>query len=147
MKYEKLKKKTKFGYTKCLLKTLLTFKCVEFDSIINGKTTHNRSFISAIANGYRFGGGIVIHPDADPKDNLLNFVSIDKVNKFVLIKLLIKLLKKKINTVKQFKSEKADFVKIIPCEKNYTVNVDGELYENVPFEVKIISNTLRVYTA
>ena len=28
-----------------------------------------------------------------------------------------------------------------PC----TVNVDGELYENVPFDVKIVSNTLKMY--
>ena len=27
----------------------------------------------------------------------------------------------------------------------YTVNVDGELYENIPFEVEIVSNKLRMY--
>ena len=32
----------------------------------------------------------------------------------------------------------------LPVE-HYTVNVDGELYEDIPFEVKVVSNTLKVY--
>lgn len=144
-KYEKLKKKTKFGYTKCLLKTLLTFKHVDFKAEINGEEKEYRSFIAAVANGHCFGGGIVISPSAVPTDNLLNFVAVDKVNKFVLIKLLIKLLKKKINTAKQYFEEKADFIKITPTDARYTVNVDGELYDDIPFEIQIISDQLKVY--
>jgi diacylglycerol kinase family enzyme len=34
---------------------------------------------------------------------------------------------------------------IIPFDKNYTINVDGELYENIPFEIEIVSDKLKVY--
>lgn len=144
-KYERLKKKTKFGYTKCLLKTLFTYKCVNFKAKIGEKITEYHSFISAIANGHCFGGGLVISPEATPIDGKLNFVAVDKVNKFVLIKLLIKLMKKKINTAKQYVQEKVDKITIIPATPHYTVNVDGELYDDIPFEVEIVSNKLKVY--
>lgn len=144
-KYERLKKKSKFGYTKCLLKTLLTYKQVDFKANIGESVTDYRSFIAAIANGHCFGGGIVISPDATPNDNQLNFVAVDKVNKFVLIKLLIRLMKKKINTVKQYRQERIKKITIIPNTPSYTVNVDGELYDDVPFEVEIVSNKLKVY--
>ena len=139
-RYEQLKKKTKFGYTKCLLKTLIKFDHVKFTTEIDGKKKEYRSFIACVANGHCFGGGINICPNASPIDNNLDFVAVDKVNKFVMLKLLIKLLKKKIHTTKQFYSEKISKLKIIPFDKNYTINVDGELYENIPFEIVRLKN-------
>ena len=144
-KYEKLKKKTKFGYTKCLLKTLLKYDCVNFTTEINGDKKDYHSFIACVANGHCFGGGISICPMAKASDNYLDFVSVDKVNKFVIIKLLIKLMKKKIHTTKQYYHETVKTIKIIPEDKDYTINVDGELYENVPFEIEIVSDKLKIY--
>lgn len=143
-RYEKLKKKTKFGYTLCLLKTLLKFKCVDFSVLENDNEREFNSFIACIANGHCFGGGINICPTAKVEDNKLNFVAVSKVNKFVLVKLLIKLLGKKIHTAKQFYTSELEKIKIIPKDKDYTINVDGELYDNIPFEIKIVSNTLKV---
>ena len=40
--------------------------------------------------------------------------------------------------------DKTEEVKIYP-KGSYTVNVDGELYDDIPFEVRIVSDTLRVY--
>ena len=33
----------------------------------------------------------------------------------------------------------------VESETPIILNVDGELYENIPFEVKIIKNTLKMY--
>ena len=46
--------------------------------------------------------------------------------------------------LKQSKHQTMQKVTVIP-NGDYTVNVDGELYENIPFSVEIVSNTLKVY--
>lgn len=143
-RYEKLKKKNKFGYTKCLIKTLFNFDYTEFEAELNGKVTPYRSFVAVVANGSVFGGGIPICPVADPTDGKLDFVAVKAIKKLAIIGAFLKLKKGKVLTLKQSCHEKSTEIKI-KTDLPYTVNVDGELYENIPFEVKIVSNTLKIY--
>lgn len=144
-RYESLKKKNKFGYTKCLIKTLMDFEYTDFDTEINDEKGENyRSFIAAVANGSRFGGGLEICPIADPADKKLDFVAVREMPKFKIINAFIKLTQKKILNLKETVHKLVEKIKIT-APFPYTVNVDGELYENIPFEVSVISNTLRVY--
>ena len=143
-KYESLKKKNKFGYTKCLIKTLFKFDYTEFDAVVDGKEDSYRSFIACVANGNVYGGGIPVCPVADPTDNKLDFLAVRAIHKIGIINAFIKLKAGKVLKLKQAVHSTCEHVKIstkTPC----TVNVDGELYENVPFDVKIVSNTLKMY--
>lgn len=143
-RYEKLKKKTKFGYTSSLIKTLFKFKCIDFNADFNGINDKYHSFIAAVANGSMFGGGIPICPKADVSDGKLNFIAVDAMNKLKLIGAFLKLKKGKILSLKQthhFTTDEISVTSDIP----YTVNVDGELYDNVEFKIKVIHDTLRIY--
>ncbi len=145
VRYSKLKRKNKFGYTWCLIKTLLKFDYAEFEAQVDdGETVAHRSFIAAIANGSVFGGGLPICPVADPTDKTLNLVTVKEIKRSKIIFALIKLLKGKILTVPQAKEEPCKKVKIT-AKSPYVVNVDGELYPDIPFEVQIVSDTLRMY--
>ncbi|MBP5466709.1 MAG: YegS/Rv2252/BmrU family lipid kinase [Clostridia bacterium] len=145
-RYAALKKKTKFGYTRCLIKTLFKFDCTSFDAVIDGKTKSCNSLIACIANGVSYGGGLPICPVADPTDGKLDFITIDDVKGLKIIGAFAKLKKGKILSLKQAShTTTSDVIKIIPKTENYIVQVDGELYENIPFEVKIVSNTLKMY--
>ncbi len=144
-KYDALKKKTKFGYTKCLLNALFEFKCSDFDAVLDdGDKEHYRSFIVAVANGHRFGGGLEVCPVADPADGKLDFFALLDMSKLKVINAFLKLKQKKILQVKQAVHKTMEKI-AISCPVPYTVNVDGELYENIPFEIKVVSNTLRMY--
>lgn len=143
-RYEKLKKKNKINYTTCLIKTLFNFKYSEFTADIDGKSIPYRSFIACIANGNVYGGGIPICPIANPTDNKLNFVAVREIPKIKIVGAFLKLKKGKILSLKQAEHFDCSQVKIL-TDKPCTVNVDGELYENVPLEVKIVSNTLKIY--
>lgn len=143
-KYEKLKRKNRWGYTKCLIKTLLDFEYSNFTTEIDGKKTSYRSFVAAIANGSDFGGGIPICPIANPADGSLDFVAVKAMKRLGIIGAFIKLKQGKVLSLKQAVTEPVKNIKII-CEKPATINVDGELYENVPFEVTVVSNTLKMY--
>lgn len=143
-RYEALKKKTKFKYTTCLIKTLLNFDCTKYSANVDGEEKDYRSLVVCIANGYRYGGGIKVCPPANPGDGKLNFLAVDDMNKLRIIKAFIKLKKGKILTMPEAEHKTAKVVKITP-KTDYVVNVDGELYENIPFEVKVVSGTLKIY--
>ena len=138
------KKKTKFKYTTCLIKTLFNFDYAQFDSHVNGKVESHRSFIACIANGYRYGGGIPICPPANPTDKTLDFVTVSEIKGLKIVGAFLKLKAGKLLTLKQAKHQQIKQIKIT-TNGSYTVNVDGELYHDIPFEVKIVSDTLRVY--
>ena len=143
-KYSAQKKKTKFAYTMCLIKALLDFEYSNFDAEFNGQTTPFKSFVACVANGYRYGGGIPICPPANPTDGKLDFVAVDEMPKFQIIGAFLKLKKGKLLTLPQAHHYTTDKIVIKP-KGEYTVNVDGELYDNIPFEVEIVSNKLKVY--
>ena len=143
-RYSALKKKSKFKYTWCLIKTLFKFNYIDFGVEIKGERISYRSFIACIANGYRYGGGIPICPVANSTDNKLDFVAVNELPKLKLIGAFLKLKKGKLLTLPQATHFNMEEIKVIP-NGDYTVNVDGELYENIPFEVKIVSNTLKIY--
>ena len=143
--YENCKKKTKLTYTMCLIKSLFKFGYSEFDIIADGKNAeHYRSIIACVANGHRYGGGIAICPPADPADKKLDFVAMKEIKGLKLIWAFLKLKKGKILTLPQAVHFNMQNIKIIP-NGHYTVQVDGQLYEDIPFDVQIISNTLRFF--
>ena len=61
-----------------------------------------------------------------------------------IIGAFLKLKTGKIFKIKQTVHFEMKEISITP-DKPITVNVDGELYENIPFEVKVVSNVLKVY--
>lgn len=143
-RYNALKRKTKFGYTSCLIKTLMKFEYGDFQLEINGKKEIMRSFIVCACNGSRFGGGIPICPIADATDNSLDMLTVKEMKKLKIIGAFLKLKSGKVFKIKQTTHEKAEKIKVtVPMP--YTVNVDGELYENIPFEVEIVKNKLKIY--
>ena len=94
-RYENLKKKTKLGYTKCLIDTLKNFEYSDFSADLDGTGKENyRSFMAAIANGYRYGGGLEICPVATPTDKKLNFVAVREIPRLKIIGAFIKLKQK-----------------------------------------------------
>ena len=144
-RYEKLKRKTKFAYTMCLIKTVFNFKGVEFDIEANGETKHFHSFIAGVCNGDRFGGGIKICPAAQLDDGKINFVGVNHVKGiFAIIKEFLMLKKGKILESPNATAIVSDKIKVITKDPAI-VNLDGELYEGIPFEVEVVSNTLKMH--
>ena len=143
-RYNKLKKKTKFGYTSCLIKTLFNFEYSNFKAKTENGESEYRSFIAGVCNGYRFGGGIPLCPIAKADDGKLNFIAVKEMKRLKIIGAFLKLKAGKIFKIKQTVHFEMKEISITP-DKPVTVNVDGELYENIPFEVKVVSNVLKVY--
>ena len=144
--YAASKKKTKLTYTKCLIKALAKFKPVGFSAELDGgENVRYESFMACVANGHRYGGGLQICPVANPFDRKLDFVAVKGMGKLKIAAAVVKLKAGKVLTLKETTHKNMQTVKILPETEHYTVNVDGELYEDIPFEVTIVSDKLRVF--
>ena len=142
--YSKLEKKTKIGYTNCLLRTLFTYKCVRFTSETNGVKREHKAFLACVANASMIGGGMKISPASDVADGKLNFVFVDEIKGLKILPALIKFKKGKLLSLPQAHSELCDKI-TISSDKYSTLNVDGELYENQPFSAEVVHETLKMH--
>ncbi len=143
-RYESLKKKTKLGYTSSLVKTLFKFDYIDFSATLDGEEEQHNSFIAAVANGDRFGGGIKICPIANQSDGKLDFIAVKAMKKLAIVGAFLKLKAGKILSLKETTHKTVEKISV-KSDIPYTVNVDGELYENIPFEVEVVSNKLKIY--
>ncbi len=144
IRYNKLKRKNKLGYTWSLIRTLMNFHYTDFTAKIDGEEKALTSFIACIANGHVYGGGIPICPPADPTDKSLNFIAVTKIKKLAIPLAFIRLLMGKIMKFKQTIYSPCKKVEIT-TQSPYTINVDGELYPDAPFTVEIVSDKLKMY--
>lgn len=142
--YAALEKKTRTGYTNCLIKALLGYKCKNFTSYIDGEERKHKAFIACVANAGLFGGGLSICPMADVSDGKLEFVYIDEIKGLKIPWALMKLKGGKIFDVKATHRITAEKF-TIKSDSETVVQVDGELYENVPFEAEVIHNVLKMH--
>lgn len=129
----------KLKYLKSLLQSLFAFKGIKVRIESEGVEEERSVLIAAACNGTQFGGGIRICPDAEVADGKLNAVIIDCIGgKLKIIKAFIQLMKGKIlqyKATKHFTCERIRFVPETPC----TVQLDGELYTDLHFDVSIKS--------
>ena len=144
-RYEGLKKKSKVGYTKCLVYQLFHITPHDYKVTIDDKEyIFNKTVIADIANGTDYGGGIPICPVAKIDDGLLEFISIENIPLLKLIKVFLKLKKGKI--LEQDCTTRISGKKIkVECLDKVTVNVDGELYDDLDLDVEVVSGKLKMY--
>ncbi len=145
--YHKLKKRTKAGYTKCLVKTLAGYTKEKFlDFIVKTETEelNQKAFIACVCNGYKFGGGIPICPPADVSDGELDFISIGYMTRIKMISAFLKLKKGNVLKINGSTHKKVKSISIKTTRPTF-INVDGELYYDIPFNATVVSNKLRVF--
>lgn len=130
------KLKGKIKYLLSLIKSLFTYKGIKATFEKDGETLTKDILIAATCNGNQFGGGIQICPTADIEDGQMDVVTVDCIGIFKIINAFMQLMKGKIleyPLTTHFRCEKIRFTP----EKPYTVQLDGELYNGLEFEVEV----------
>ena len=132
------KMRGKLKYFISLLKTFFVFK--GYAIVVrkeDGTEEKHDALLAAVCNGSQFGGGIPVCPPAEVNDGLMNVMIVDHIKgKWKLVKALLTLMKGKLPQYERtthFLCESVRFEPLVPC----TVQLDGELYPNLPFDVKI----------
>ena len=136
--------KGSLNYFASLIVSLLKFNFYHFSTRINGNETKHEGLIVCICNGKRFGGGISICPEAVCDDGLLNVVMVEDVKKSMIPGALVRLmrgsiLKQRFTRHELTKHMRAEF------EGGVTVQIDGELYDDLPFDVRVVEDGMNMY--
>ena len=133
-------------YLRAFIVCLLKFKSHNFTVRYNGVEEKHFGLIAAVGNGRQIGGGIKLFPDAKIDDGYLDLCIVDFVSKPKLLGAFLKLMRGKINKVKQTTAVRVKEVEFIPEGENFTFQADGEIYSNISVKAKIIENKLKFYT-
>lgn len=127
----------KLQYLWSLVISLIEFKFYKFGlKNEKGEREDEEALIACVGNGSRFGGGIRICPTAEIDDGKLDFVVVGKLKKiripFAFIKLMQgKILEQDFTTLKYAEKVEIDF------DAPVTIQIDGELYDNLKFDLSV----------
>lgn len=144
-KYNSYKKRNKLNYYKALLTTAFKYKFPSFKLNVDGDDTQSKDyFVISVCNGQYFGGGMKISPNSSLNDGKMTAVCIHGMKKSKILTRVGGFLKGS-HIGKHYVDEY--FCNHINLDDNklMTVNFDGELIENEPFNIKVIENGLTIF--
>lgn len=131
------KLKGKVKYVKSLIQSLFAFKGCRATMECEGREETRDILLAAVCNGSQFGGGIKICPTAEIDDGKIEVIMVDCIGGvFKIIGAFMQLMKEKILEYPLTTHLRCDKVRFIP-EKPCTVQLDGELYHNLDFDVQL----------
>ncbi|MBE5742915.1 MAG: diacylglycerol kinase family lipid kinase [Clostridiales bacterium] len=134
----------KLQYLVSLIVSLIKFKFYKFFIPKDGKQVEKEGLIVAVGNGRQFGGGIRICPKAEIDDGLLDFVVAGKLKKIRIPGAFMKLMKGKILELDFTSFERCERVKI-DFDKPVTIQIDGELYDGIDFDVSVVKGGIKIF--
>lgn len=136
--------KGSLNYFASLIMALIHFQFYRFRAEFNGERKEHRGLIVCACNGRRIGGGIGICPDAVVDDGLLDVVMVEDVTKAMIPGALVRLVQGRILRQRYTRHERAGRLKAL-FDSPATVQIDGELYDGLPFDVQVVTGQLRIY--
>lgn len=139
------KYKGRSKYLKALLTSIRKFKGCSFTVEYNGIKEKRFGLIAALGNGRQFGGGIKMFPDAKINDGYLDLIMVDYISKSKILGAFIKLMRGKVNSIKGATVVKTKSATFYHEDENYTIQAEGELYDNMPIVANIVEGKLKFY--
>ncbi len=112
---------------------------------INGEQIDGKKTLICVCNGRFYGGGFNPVPEADPTDGKLDVLVIEKVNIFQVAKVIGKYKNGQYQELPHLvRHISADRLKIL-CERETSVNLDGELRMAKEVEIALAEEKIRFF--
>lgn len=125
--------------------TLIRFGSYKLETEYDGISEKRNAFLMAVGNGKYFGGGIAACPHANPQDGKLAVTLINSCKKSKIIPIFPRFVKGKHKNISLITSVSADYINIsAPEEKNFSVDIDGEIYSDIKFDCKPLKGIMNV---
>lgn len=132
-------------YFMALLASVMKFESINFTVVHDGIEEKHYGLIAAIGNGPLFGGGIKMFPDAKIDDGWLELAIVDFISKPKILGALAKLMAGNVKGIKGATFIRTKAAKLIPERESFTIQAEGELYDNVQIDARIVENKLKFY--
>lgn len=132
-------------YLRSLLKTVFGYKGIPFTVEYNGIKEDRFGMIAAIGNGRQIGGGIKVFPEARIDDGYLDLLVVDFISRRKLLSALFKLMRGKVNKIKEATAIRVKSAKITTSEPEFSIQAEGELYDNRQIDACVVSGKLKFY--
>lgn len=132
-------------YLRALIYSLIHFKSYNFTLKYDGKEEKHYGLIAALGNGKQCGGGIKLFPNAKIDDGWLDLLIVDYISKAKILGAFIKLMRGKADKIKNVTFIKTKAAEFVQDNENYTVQAEGELYDNTPINARIVEGKLKFY--
>ena len=131
-------------YNASIVYTFIKFKFKKVIFRTKIKNISAKYSIISICNGMYYGGGFKIAPKSQLTDGLLDIYYVEKMNRFKIIPLLLKLKKGKHEGKRRVHKFRTDHIEL-EIEQDVTFNVDGEKLTDSKFVIDIIPKAITVY--
>lgn len=135
-------------YFFALMRTIFrNFDPIDLHVETDQETWDLRSLMLALGNGPREGGGFIITPDAKLDDGLLNYVTIKKISRLMMLRLVPEFMK---GTHGRFKQVRMGTCRrmIVTSQQRLYIHCDGEIYAGFGTDIRkltiqILPNSIR----
>lgn len=132
-------------YLFALLKAVRRFSGYKFTVKVNGEEKKKFGFIAAMGNGSTLGGGIKLFPSAKVDDGKMNLICVDYLSKWKILGAFIKLMRGKVDKIKGAECAECTECEIIPDGENFSLQAEGEIYDDIPVKAKLVAGGLKFY--
>lgn len=132
------------AYLSSLIATVMSYKPRRFVEITEKGPVSHEALIVCAGNGRSIGGGIPICPDAIVDDGLLDITIVDGIARPAIPAAFVKLMKRRVGEIRTAHIARQPSL-MIRSERPMPVQVDGEIHDDLPFNVRLIHNVLRFY--
>lgn len=136
------KSKNKLTYIASLFRCLLKFKPYPVTLEIDGETVNYDCIMAGVCNGTQFGGGIKLSPISVANDGLMDVIVMTKPKRVPTVFIMPKFVKGKHMNMKCTKHIKCSNIKI---QTDAPLELDGEIYRDLPFDAKIVAGGLKTF--
>jgi len=130
-------------YTIAMLLELASFKSIHFDAVIDGKPRSFDAMLCAACNTKGFGGGLLVAPDAQVDDGLIDLFIVHKISRLELIKVYPKAY-----TGAHIGHPAVEIVrasKVTLSSGDMPAFADGESVGSSPIEAEVVPGALRMF--
>lgn len=138
------KTKGKLKYLFACIYCLLHFKSYKFISEIDGDISEHYGLLTCLGNGRQIGGGIKLFPEFSVNDGYMDVIMVDFISKRRAVIEFIKLMTGKLKASEKITLTKAKKVRVTR-DGDFTVQAEGELYQNLSLDAEIVSGALTFY--
>lgn len=131
-------------YNVSIIYTFATFKCKKIRIKTSIKNIEDKYTILSICNGSYYGGGFKIAPKSRLTDGLLDIYYAEKMPKFKMIPLILKLKKGKHEGKRRIHKFRTNHVEL-ELEEEIAFNIDGEKMIDKNFIIDVLPKAITLY--